>query len=273
MLAADIRRVAQARDIEFIGMDLPELDITKPETIEAALLEHHPDVVINCAAYTNVDAAESDSETAELVNAVGAGNLAVATCKAELPLIQLSTDYVFDGTKTVPYVESDQVGPQSVYGVTKLGGEERVEANNHRHFIVRTSWLFGVDGNNFVETMLKLAGEHDELTVVSDQIGCPTWTGHLAEALLDLASSEAYGKHHVVASGVGSWYDFAVEIFNQTGTEITVKPVTTDQFPRPAKRPAYSVMRSERSDGPKPLPEWTEGLRNYLAARTTEVTS
>lgn len=267
MLGSDICQAATVRDIEPLTYGHAELDITDPTSIERVILNSRPDVVINCAGFTDVDGAESDEQGAFAVNAIGAGNVAVATHKAGIPVVQISSDYVFGGRKTDPYVESDAVGPVNAYGHSKLGGEERVAQANPHHFIVRSSWLFGTHGKNFVETMLSLATQHSELRVVSDQIGCPTWTGHLAQSLLDLIQTDAYGIHHIAASGHCSWYEFALEIFRQTVVTVPVRPVSTEEFPRPAQRAPFSVLCSERSDGPAALPSWQDGLGSYLAVR------
>ena len=177
-----------------------------------------------------------------------------------------STDYVFDGSKEAGYVESDRVGPLSAYGMSKLAGERETAAANERHWIVRSSWLFGVNGRNFVETMLGLAQDREEVIVVRDQIGCPTYTGHLAAGLMRLLDSEDYGVHHMAGAGRCSWYDFAVEIFSQAGLDCRVLSMTSDMLDRPAPRPAYSVLVSER-EHPVLLPDWHEGLADYLAER------
>jgi dTDP-4-dehydrorhamnose reductase len=181
-------------------------------------------------------------------------------------VLQPSTDYVFDGTKRTPYVESDPTGPRSAYGRSKLAGERAVVKANERSFVVRTSWLFGVAGRNFVDTMLGLARDRDEARVVHDQVGCPTYAGHLADALVRLAGTDSYGIHHVAGGGACSWFEFAGEIFRQAGLEVRAVPCTTAEFPRPAPRPAYSVLGSERPDTAR-LPDWREGLASYLAER------
>jgi dTDP-4-dehydrorhamnose reductase len=244
------------------------LDITDERATRDALASVQPQAVINCAAYTNVDGAESDEERALLLNGTGAGNVARAAAAAGAKVVHLSTDYVFDGTKTEPYVESDATGPQSAYGRTKLAGEHEVAEATPQHAIVRTAWLYGAGGPNFVETMLRLAGENDEVSVVTDQVGCPTWTGHLAEALLEIAERPDTGLFHCAGAGTCSWYDFAVEIFDRAGVRCRVRPTTTDAFPRPARRPAFSVMVSERPETPV-LPPWQDALAAYLEQRVT----
>jgi dTDP-4-dehydrorhamnose reductase len=244
------------------------LDITDPRQVEEAVAAHRPEALINCAAYTNVDGAETDPEGAQAINGTGAGHLAAAAARAGAWTVHVSTDYVFDGTKTSPYVESDPTGPRSIYGSTKLLGERAVAmAAPDRHTVVRSSWLFGTRGSSFPATMLRLAAERDTLAVVDDQRGCPTFTGHLAPVLVRLATVQSLpGVVHAAASGECTWYEFAVEIMRATNTTIEVQPITTDQFPRPARRPAYSVLRSERPDAPT-LPDWRNGLTAYLQAR------
>jgi len=260
MLGSDVMRVAG----DPVGFTRAELDIADRGAVEAAVRDVRPDAVINCAAYTNVDGAETDEATATLVNGDGAGNVASAAAASGAFVVHPSTDYVFDGSKREPYLESDPIGPRSAYGRSKLAGEEAVAAAGPRHAIARTSWLFGVAGKNFVQTMLGLSGD---LKVVDDQVGCPTYTGHLAEALLGLASGEVSGVVHVAGAGSCSWYEFAAEIFRQAERDdVELRPCTTEEFPRPAPRPAYSVLASERAEAPR-LPDWREGLRSYLAER------
>jgi dTDP-4-dehydrorhamnose reductase len=261
MLGADVMRAAGP---DAVGLSRAELDVTDAVAVERALLDLRPDAVINCAAYTDVDGAEQDEETATRVNGDGAGNVATAAAAVGAVVVLPSTDYVFDGTKREPYLESDATGPRSAYGRSKLAGEWATAEANPRHAIVRTSWLFGVAGRNFVATMLSLSGD---LNVVDDQVGCPTYTGHLAPALVDLASGRMTGIVHVAGSGACSWYELAAEIFRATGRDdVELRPCTTAEFPRPAPRPAYSVLASERPDAPR-LPDWREGLRGYLAER------
>ena len=244
-----------------------ELDITDAEATRRALLAWRPRAVVNCAAYTDVDGAESDRADAERVNAGGAGNVAAAAAEAGARIVHISTDYVFDGAKREPWVESDPVAALGVYGETKLAGERAVAAANPGHVIVRTSWLFGAGGRNFVDTMLTLGAQREELEVVTDQVGCPTWTGHLADALVELAERpDETGIRHIAGHGSCSWNEFALEIFERAGIACRVLPATSEQFVRAAKRPAYSVLGSERRD-PFVLPAWQDGLAAYLATR------
>jgi dTDP-4-dehydrorhamnose reductase len=250
MLGQDVARLSG-------GVALPraELDVTDRAAVSDAI--GPDDLVFNCAAWTDVDRAEAHEEDAVRINAEGARNVA----EAAGAVVYVSTDYVFDGRKGEPYLESDPASPLSAYGRSKLEGELATAEVNPRHFIVRSSWLFGTGGRNFVETMLRLG---PEVRVVDDQVGCPTFTGHLAEALVRLAATDDYGVHHMAASGSCSWFEFAREIFAQAGAETRVTPCATEDLPRPAPRPAYSVLESERGHR---LPHWREGLEAYLGVR------
>jgi dTDP-4-dehydrorhamnose reductase len=273
MLGLDVRRAGERAGHELIGVDLPELDITDAAAVHAAVERVRPDAVLNCAAWTDVDGAETHAEQAHAVNAHGAGNIARAAAQAGVPLVHVSTDYVFSGEAFVvscgaprAYVESDPTGPQSVYGQSKLAGEQQVLAASPRHAVVRSAWLFGIGGRNFAETMLRLAGERESVQVVTDQVGCPTWTGHLAPALLGLIERGVAGLVHLAGAGQVSWNGFTVEIFRQAEVDCRVEDATTAQMQRPAPRPAWSVLESERDDV-LALPPWQDGLAGYLAAR------
>jgi dTDP-4-dehydrorhamnose reductase len=256
------RDVVDAAGPDAVGLTRAQLDVTDAAAVRAAVERERPDVVINCAAYTNVDGAEAEPEAAERVNAAGAGNVAAAAPR----VVHVSTDYVFDGSATEPYVESDPVGPVSVYGRTKLAGERAVAAANPNHLIVRTAWVFGVHGPNFVETMLRVGAERGAARVVDDQVGCPTYTRHLAAGLLELAASERAGVQHLAGTGAVSWHGFARAIFDAAGLDVDLQPCATEEFPRPAPRPAWSVLGSERDEAPT-LPAWQRGLEEYLAER------
>jgi dTDP-4-dehydrorhamnose reductase len=274
MLGLDVQAAALAAGHETVALSRAELDITDLARVAEAVASARPDAVINCAAYTNVDGAQEDPDTARSINGAGAGHVATAAARAGAWTVHVSTDYVFDGTKTTPYVESDATDPQSIYGATKLAGEHAIaEAAPDRHTIVRTSWLFGTRGPCFPATMLRLARERDELTVVDDQVGCPTFTPHLAKALVDFASTPQppLGLVHLAAEEQCSWFQFATEILRRANAGATVKPCSTEEFPRPARRPAFSVLRSERGDYVPHLPSWRDGLTEYLA-QTTAVT-
>jgi dTDP-4-dehydrorhamnose reductase len=266
MLGHDVVRAAEFVNHEVIALPRGELDVTDERAVRATLEREAPDAVINCAAWTDVDGAEEDRDGAMLLNADAAGLLAAVAAGVGAAIVQPSTDYVFDGEKPEPYVESDRPNPLSIYGATKLAGEQIVAVTNPRHFVVRTSWLFGATGGNFVETMLRLGKDLGEVVVVRDQVGCPTYTGHLADALVRLAESEDYGLHHIAGGGQCSWFDFAREIFKQAGVECRTLSCTTEEFPRPARRPAHSVLATER-DYALYLPDWQEGLASYLAER------
>jgi dTDP-4-dehydrorhamnose reductase len=273
MLGLDVLRAGERAGHELVGVDLPELDITDPKAVEDAFARIHPEAVLNCAAWTDVDGAESHSEQAHAVNADGARNLALAAAWERVPLLHVSTDYVFGGEPFLDaagapraYVESDPTGPRSVYGQTKLAGEREVLAASPRHAVVRSAWLFGIGGRNFADTMLRLAGERDAVQVVTDQVGCPTWTGHLAPALLGLLEREVAGLVHLAGAGHISWNGFTAEIFRQAEVACRVEEATSEQMARPAPRPAWSVLESEREDV-LPLPPWQDGLAGYLAAR------
>ncbi len=273
MLGHDAQRAAERAGHDLLLGDLPELDITDGAAVRAFLAEQPVEAVVNCAAWTDVDGAETHREQARAVNAEGAGNLARAAAELEIPLLHISTDYVFDGEaprdaegRPRPYLESDPTGPRSVYGQTKLEGEREVLAASPRHTVVRTAWLYGVGGRNFVDTMLRLADEREAVQVVDDQIGSPTWSGHLAPAVLGLLEREISGLAHLTGAGAVSWNGFAREIFRQAERSCRVEPATSEQMARPAPRPAYSVLESERDDV-LPMPDWREGLAGYLAAR------
>ena len=266
MLGQDVVRAAHAANHEVAAFARDELDILDARAVQRTIAAERPAAVINCAAWTDVDAAESDEEGATRLNGEAAGTVAAAAAGAGAAVVHPSTDYVFDGTGTRPYVESDPTAPINAYGRSKLAGEHAVAAANPRHFVVRTSWLFGLGGRNFVETMLGLASAGGPVLVVRDQVGCPTYTGHLAEALVRLLDGESYGLHHITGGGDCSWFEFANEIFQQAGTETRAMSCTSDEFPRPAVRPAYSVLRTERDYGLE-LPPWQDGLASYLAER------
>jgi dTDP-4-dehydrorhamnose reductase len=268
MLGQDVMAAARAAGHDAVGFSRAELDITEAAVVMAALRDVRPDVVVNCAAWTDVDGAEQDEDGALAVNGAGAGNVSRAAAASGAWTIHISSDYVFDGSKRAPYLESDPVGPLSSYGRSKLAGERAVAVEAPGlHTIVRSSWLFGAGGPCFPATILRLAGERDELKVVDDQVGCPTFTGHLARALVELGTRQPppVGIVHVAAGGVCSWYEFAREIVTSAIVSCEVRPCSTDDMPRPATRPAYSVMRTERGDDAPALPDWHEGLAEYLA--------
>jgi len=268
MLGVDVCAAAAEAGFDVHGLARAELDITDAGAVGAAISRLSPEVIVNCAAWTDVDGAESGYEEALAVNGVGAGFLARAAADAGAWVVHVSSDYVFDGSKSSPYVESDAVGPLSGYGRSKLAGEREVAAAApDSHTIVRSSWLFGTGGHCFPKTILRIAGERDMITVVDDQVGCPTFTGHLAGALLSLAAQRVPGVVHVAGGGECSWFEFASEIVSSAGLDCEVQPGTTAAMERPAPRPAYSVLRSERGAGVPSLPDWHEGLRAFMSAR------
>jgi len=253
-------------ETDIIGFGRDRLDVANLDQCRNVIHDIKPDAVIHCAAYTKVDMAESEPDEAYRINAYGTRNVAVATEEIGAKLVYISTDYVFDGQANQPYREYDCPNPRSVYGKSKLAGEQLAQTLCRRYFIVRTSWVYGKYGLNFVKTMLKLAGEKDKLRVVHDQVGAPTYTFDLAHFILDLVRSDYYGIYHATNSGVCSWYEFAKAIFEESGIEVTVEPCTTEEFPRPAPRPAYSVLDHGgiRIHGFAPFRPWREALRDYL---------
>jgi dTDP-4-dehydrorhamnose reductase len=273
MLGIDLMRAGERADHQMVGLARGELDITNTGEVDEAVSQLEPDAVLNCAAWTDVDGAEAKPEAATAVNGQGAGNLARAAAAQAIPLLHVSTDYVFDGTaphdrqgRPRAYVESDPTGPRTAYGQGKLEGEREVLAASNMHTVVRTAWVFGVAGRNFAQTMLGLAEQRDSIKVVDDQIGCPTWAGHLAPALLGLVERQVRGLVHLAGSGPVSWKGFAEEIFRQAEIDCAVQAATSAEMPRPAPRPAWSALESERADV-LPLPPWQDGLAGYLAAR------
>ncbi|CAB4914756.1 unannotated protein [freshwater metagenome] len=264
MLGHRVADVARVHGWDVVEAPRAAFDLTDLVGTTTWLEKTSPAVVVNCAAWTDVDGAEADEAAAMAVNGEGAGNLAKGTAAIGARIVHVSTDYVFRGDASEPYREDAPVDPQGAYGRTKLAGERLVAEHNPDHLICRTSWLFGEGGGNFVDTMLKLSADRDELSVVADQQGCPTWTGHLAPALVAVAASDARGVAHLCGSGRTTWHGLAQETFALAGTGTTVHPVTTDEFPRPAPRPAWSVMASTRADVPA-LPAWQDGLHGHLA--------
>lgn len=269
MLGRDVVQAAANAGHEVVGYGHAELDVTDPDAVAAKLEGERPGVAINCAAWTDVDGAEEAEEEATAVNGAGAGNVAAAAAAVGAAVAYVSSDYVFDGSKGSPYVETDQPAPLSAYGRGKLAGEEATAAANKRHFIVRSAWLFGAGGPNFVETMLRLATDQSEVLVVRDQVGSPTWTWHLAHGIVRLIEGVEFGIHHMAAAGACSWYEFAYEIFDQAKVECRVLSATTEMLGRPAPRPAYSALASGREHAIE-LPPWQDGLAGYLAQRAAE---
>jgi dTDP-4-dehydrorhamnose reductase len=257
-----------------VGLDLPEFDLTNARQVAEELPRLCPTALVNCAAYTLVDKAEQEPEICQAVNAHGVHSLTAAARRANCPLVQISTDYVFGGDplRSRPYAEDDPPAPQGVYARSKLEGE-RCAAAWDRHFIVRSSGLYGPAprGNNFVDTMLRLSAERPELRVVDDQCCTPTYVVHLSRAVRCLLETSAYGTYHIVNGGWTTWYRFAQEIFRFLGREVTLRPITTQEYGAPAPRPAYSVLDTTKYhslQGPI-MPEWTDALHEYLQTKWT----
>ena len=262
MLARDLCPMLEDADFEVIETTRNELDVTDELQVRRVISDVKPDYVIHCAAYTNVDKAEEEPEIAELVNAKSAEYIAKACNSNNAVMIYISTDYVFDATKKTPYVPDDTTNPTGAYGLSKLHGEEAVRKFCPAHYIIRTSWLYGHHGKNFVETMISLA-EKTELKVVDDQVGCPTWTVDLSDAIISFIDEEPpFGTYHACGAGSTSWYGFAKEIFDLMSLNVNLIPCTTEEFPRPAKRPAYSVMDNEGL-----LRDWKQALQEYIELR------
>ncbi|HXC93429.1 MAG TPA: dTDP-4-dehydrorhamnose reductase [Geobacteraceae bacterium] len=265
MLGHDLMQVLEG-DVR--GLDLPDIDITSLDSVRRVLLTLKPKVIINSAAYTDVDGCEANIEQAMSINGEGVGLLALTAREIGATLVQISTDYVFDGRKGSPYLEEDPVGPLSIYGESKLAGELNA-AMAPEHLIIRTQWLYGIHGKNFVETMLRLASERNALSVVDDQMGSPTWTYDLALAIKALLRKGCRGTYHAANSGFCSWNEFARAIFEEEGLPVTVNGMTTKELNRPANRPLYSTLdcgKLEQDSGFRPQ-EWREALKKYLSLR------
>jgi len=265
-LGYDVVKALTAKGHEAVGVDRAELEITDELAVTAYVQKLSPEAIIHCAAYTNVDAAETDQEGAYKVNALGTKYLAEAAKLVGGKMVYVSTDYVFDGTGTEPYEVDHPTKPLGVYGETKLVGEKLLQETLEKHFIARTAWVYGINGNNFVKTMLKLGQDRKELGVVYDQVGSPTYTVDLAKFLVELIDTEKYGIYHASNEGICSWHEFAVEIFKQAGKDVQVNPLTSEEFPRPAARPKYSVLSKKKleEEGFTPMRDWKEALSDYL---------
>ena len=248
-----------------------ELDITRLDAVRAAVGQIRPHIVINTAAFTSVDEAETAPDSAYRVNALGPRNLALASAERTIPLLHISTDYVFDGRAERPYHEFDQAHPLSVYGMSKLAGEEAVRSLNRQHYIVRTAWLYHTLGRNFAKTMWELAHKPDrpEVRVVSDQYGSPTYAPHLAQTLVGLIHSHAYGTYHIAGRGGTSWFELTQTLYRLLGLSVPVTPVATSAFPRPAPRPRYAVLTTLQEPA-FVLPAWQDGLSAFVRATLQE---
>ena len=269
-LGTDVMAELKSNNIEAVGIDREELDIVDAKACEEffdkANAEKRIDAVIHCAAYTAVDKAEDEQELSYNINALGTKNIATACKKFDMKLMYISTDYVFNGQGERPWEPDDERQPLNVYGKTKYEGELFVEEIAKKYFIVRIAWVFGIAGNNFIKTMLKLAKERDSLTVVDDQIGSRTYTADLSKLLVSMIQTDKYGRYHATNEGYCSWYEFAKEIFKVAGVTINVAPVDSSAYPAKAKRPANSRMEKKKLDeaGFKRLPSWQDATRRYI---------
>ena len=265
-LGYDVCRILSERGIENRGVDIDDFDITDAEAVKAYIKSYAPTAIVHCSAFTAVDRAEDDVELCTRVNADGPKNIAVAAAEIGAKMMQISTDYVFPGTGEAFYEPNDKTGPLSVYGKTKLLGEEAVRATLDNHFIVRISWVFGINGNNFVKTMLRLAETKTDLNVVCDQIGSPTYTYDLAKLICDMIVTDRYGTYHATNEGVCSWAEFAAEIMQQAGKSTVIHPIPTSEYPTRASRPLNSRMSKDKleENGFSKLPDWKDALSRYL---------
>lgn len=265
-LGYDVVKRLNTIGIENLGVDIDDFDITNKEQTEDFISNYNPDVVVHCAAYTAVDKAEDDKEKCYAINVDGTRNIAEACKKIDAKMVYISTDYVFDGLGEEPHLENKETNPINYYGYSKEQGEQIVRELLNKHFIIRTSWVYGKNGNNFVKTMLKLAESRDELNVIKDQIGAPTYTPDLAVLICDMLQTTMFGTYHGVNEDYCSWYDFAEEIFNKAGIEMKVNPISTSEYPTKAKRPLNSRLSKEKLDknGFKRLPKWEDALNRYF---------
>ncbi|WP_044339928.1 dTDP-4-dehydrorhamnose reductase [Rossellomorea aquimaris] len=272
-LGYDVVKVGQRQGLEMIGSTSRELDITDRLRVQDFMNEIKPDAIIHCAAYTAVDNAEDDKEKSWDVNVKGTKNLAEAAKSIKSKFMYISTDYVYDGKGTIPYKETDKPNPSGYYGLTKYEGEKVVQSLFENFFIVRISWVFGINGNNFIKTMLRLAETREELNVVADQYGSPTYTLDLSKLLIEMVQSEKYGIYHASNEGFCSWADFATEIFRLAEKRVSVSPITTAQYPTRAIRPKNSRMSKQKlvENGFKSLPSWQDALNRYLEELHNEV--
>ncbi len=265
-LGFDVVNELEKRGHTAMGVDVEEMDITDAAAVEKGMKAQELDAVIHCAAYTAVEAAEDNREICMRVNADGTRNIARVCKELGLKMVYISTDYVFDGKGERPWEPDDARSPLNVYGESKYEGELAVEEYLDKYFIVRIAWVFGVNGKNFIKTMLKLAENHKELNVVNDQTGSPTYTYDLAVLLVDMVETEKYGRYHATNEGLCTWYEFAQEIFRQAGVDVKVNPVASEEFPAKAERPHNSRMDKSKltENGFALLPTWQDALKRYL---------
>ena len=265
-LGSDLVTILSQEGYEVYGFDRNQMDITNIENVRRIIEDVKPDVVVHAAAYTNVDLAESERDQAFLVNAIGTRNIAIFAERVSAKLVYISTDYVFNGMAESPINEFTPTDPINVYGQSKLAGEQFVRDFHNQFFIVRTSWVFGLHGNNFVKTMLKQAKTKEKITVVADQIGSPTYTVDLSKMIVELIRTEKYGIYHISNSGKCSWYEFAKAIYDEAGIHVHVVPCTSKEYPRPAKRPAFSVLdhMNLRLNGFHEPRNWKDALHDFI---------
>ena len=265
-LGYDVVKELEKRGHRPIGVDRDEMDLMDNDAIRTFIMNLKPDAIIHCAAYTAVDKAEEEVDTCYQINAESVKVIAQCAKVLDVKMIYISTDYVFDGTKEGEYVETDFPNPINVYGASKLKGEQYVQALLEKYYIVRISWVFGVNGSNFIKTMRRLGTERDELNIINDQVGSPTYTADLAPLLVDMMETNKYGIYHATNEGFCSWYEFANEIFKQSRIEVKTNPITTDQYPTAAKRPMNSKMSKAKlkANGFSILPTWQQALAHYL---------
>ena len=265
-LGYDVVKELKKRGHQPIGVDREEMDLIDSEAIRSFIMDLKPEAIIHCAAYTAVDKAEEDVELCYQINAEAVKVIAECAKELDVKMIYISTDYVFDGTKEGEYVETDLPNPINVYGASKLKGEQYVQDLLEKYYIVRISWVFGVNGNNFIKTMRRLGSERDELNIINDQVGSPTYTADLAPLLVDMMETDKYGIYHATNEGTCSWYEFANEIFKQSNIEVQTSPITTNQYPTAAKRPMNSKMSKAKlkESGFKSLATWEKALEDYI---------
>lgn len=270
-LGMDLMSILQNQDkYEVYGFGKQDLDITNAEQVRKTMEQINPDIIIHAAAYTNVDLAEKEPQLAFQINGLGTQNIAMAASNQKSKLIYISTDYVFSGNTLCPYTELDTPDPIGVYGKTKLAGEEFVRAHHDRFFIIRTSWIYGKYGNNFVKSMLRLAHEKKKISVVNDQVGCPTYTLDLINSILAIMETDKYGIYHISNSGICSWYEFARAIFEEARLSVDLTPCQTIDFPRLAHRPKYSVLNhtSIETNGFSKMRHWREALNIFMQSKS-----
>lgn len=265
-LGHDVVKECEKRGITAIGVDIEEMDITDAAACEKVIKEAKVDAVIHCAAYTAVDAAEDNIELCRKINAEGTENIVKVCSELNIKMMYFSTDYVFNGKGDRPWKTDDERSPLNVYGQTKYEGELAVENSLEKYFILRIAWVFGVNGKNFIKTMLRLGKEKGAVSVVNDQIGSPTYTADLAVLAVDMIQTDKYGTYHATNEGLCSWYEFACQIFNEANMDVKVTPVSSDAFPAKAKRPSNSRMDKSKltENGFSPLPGWQDALKRYL---------